>query len=475
MYLDLSFTTFEDLTLLEGMANLKSLIIAGSAVSDFSSLCRLGPIEVLSVRHCTGLASLNDVSLLFALRSLDMGYCSKITTISPLSQLTRLEELVLDSSAVHGLSDAMAALSGLPELRLLNIENTPLSDEDRVRDRLLDVLRSDVCFEEYSRDTLFLLAVIENDSNSVWNFIGSGQNINVRATTDLSTVLTTKWKDVFEESTVFVDCDYEEEELRPTAIHLAIIFQNLDVLEVLLYCGADVNLLCWMSFVSIVDGALFYSEEKEKMHEVRKYAENPNFRLKVTFDAFELAQEALEQNLCRFARGFKRDKIVNWKEIGRWNFAKITSILTGTIDVDIEFHNTGPEPSRTKAVAAPRDRTSSLESVGSRISRDRTSSLVDDEGDDDADENSLISMTESLQSISNPKGVQDWSLLRGQLAWRNLPMARKHAGMPLRVKPTKEQPQSEVPKINVLNNLTVSSKLSGCVLKFNSAFPDFVT
>lgn len=457
MYLDLSFTSFADLSILEGLHCLKSLLIAGVAIKELSCLTQLDTIEILSVRHCATLSSLTVLTGLPILRSLDFGYCTRITSLTPLSQLTRLEELAMDSSGVIGLSDVMSTLSCLPELRILNIENTPLADEENVRESLLSVLREDVCIEILFRDTQFLLAVIDNDTEAVWNFIGSGGDINVRASLDLNEIMVDKWTEVYEASTVFVLCDHEDEDLRPTAVHLAIVFQSLEALEVLIYCGADQHLRCWMSFVDVDQGTLFYSEEKEQLHIAMKQAADSTYRLKTVFDAQDLSFAAFENHFCRFVRGFKRDRIMNWKEIGNWTMCKINSILDGGIDDDPEFHSKGPEPSRNKAATISRERTKSMESAGSRTSRGRSNSLEGSRSrsnsleydkdiamfsrevdDDDRSMVSMGSIAESLRSFVDTKSVQEWPLMRGQLPWRQLPMVRKQSGAPLRVRPTQE-------------------------------------
>ena len=98
MYLDISFTKVMDLSPLCELISLKSLNIAGVKVNDFSCLKYLDTLELLSLRSCLGITNLNDISKLLVLRSLDIGHCLRINTISPLLTLTRIEELVLDSS-----------------------------------------------------------------------------------------------------------------------------------------------------------------------------------------------------------------------------------------------------------------------------------------------------------------------------------------------------------------------------------------
>ena len=77
---------------------MKSLVMGGVRVNDFSSFKYFDCLEVLSVRSCLGVQDLKDISTLSTLRSLDIGHCQKICSILEIKQLTRLEELVVDST-----------------------------------------------------------------------------------------------------------------------------------------------------------------------------------------------------------------------------------------------------------------------------------------------------------------------------------------------------------------------------------------
>jgi hypothetical protein len=65
---------------------------------------------------------------------------------------------------------------------------------------------------------------------------------------------------------------------------------------------------------------------------------------------------------------------------------------------------------------------------------------VDGEGVHDDGSESLASLADSMKKVGKRVGggIQDWPVLRGQLAWRDLPMVRKHAGKAFRVIPSRD-------------------------------------
>lgn len=175
--MDLSYTKILDLTPLKSLFFLKALNIAGTRVNDFISLKHLDSLELLSVRNCLSISSLNEIGNLITLRSLDVGHCIKISSIAPLSSLTRMEELILDSSGVTtSLEESLGVFSSLSELRVLNISNTTLTS---CRDEILNCLHIDAQLEVCSRDDIFLQAAIENDINTLRMMIGSGQVFSI--------------------------------------------------------------------------------------------------------------------------------------------------------------------------------------------------------------------------------------------------------------------------------------------------------
>ena len=73
---------------------------------------------------------LKDISTLSTLRSLDIGHCQKICSILEIKQLTRLEELVVDSTGLTStrhIPDFIDVIKDFKELRMLNVGNTILT------------------------------------------------------------------------------------------------------------------------------------------------------------------------------------------------------------------------------------------------------------------------------------------------------------------------------------------------------------
>ena len=129
MYLDLSFSNFLDMNHLMELHHLKSLLLGGVRVNDFSFLKYFDKLEVLSVRNCLGFHDLKDINTMSTLRSLDIGHCQKICTILDIKQLTRLEELILDSTGITSarhVPDVLDVIKDFKLLRLLNVGNTIL-------------------------------------------------------------------------------------------------------------------------------------------------------------------------------------------------------------------------------------------------------------------------------------------------------------------------------------------------------------
>ena len=349
MYLDLSFSHFLDLGHLKELQHLKSLILGGVRVNDYSLLKNFDGLEVLSVRCCLGFVDLKDVSTMTTLRSLDVGHCKRICSILEIKQLTRLEELIMDSTGITSarhVPDCLDVLQGFRELRLLNVGNTILTNH---RQALLEVMRQDSVLESDSRDALFMKAAVENNVDELRWYVGSGIDINTRAGTDIYEYLLDMWLDRLEGSTGFFMVNHEDEILRPTALHLAILFNSIEAAEVLCYAGADVDLYCFFSDVKLVDGNKFiWDEEKAIFNAEVKKIENPRHVMTVEVNCLDLIELTFEQNTVRLASGLKRDKIINWKEIARYSHIKLVSIIGGSIDEKSDEYLRGSGPPLSK-------------------------------------------------------------------------------------------------------------------------------
>ncbi len=345
MYLDLSFSNFLDMNHLMELHHLKSLLLGGVRVNDFSFLKYFDKLEVLSVRNCLGFHDLKDINTMSTLRSLDIGHCQKICTILDIKQLTRLEELILDSTGITSarhVPDVLDVIKDFKLLRLLNVGNTILTNH---RQAILDVMRQDSVLEADSRDTLFLKAAINNDVDMLRWYVGSGIDINIRASTEISQYLFDLWLNKLEGSTGFVMVGHEDEILRPTALHLAILFNSIEAVELLCYAGADVDLYCFFSDVKLVDGNVFiWDEEKTTFNAEVKKIENPRYVMTTEVNCLDLIESTFEQNIVRLASGLKKDKIMNWKEIARYSHMKLVSIVGGSIDEKTDEFLTGSPP-----------------------------------------------------------------------------------------------------------------------------------
>ena len=325
--------------------HLKSLVMGGVRVNDFSSFKYFDCLEVLSVRSCQGVQDLKEISTLSTLRSLDIGHCQKICSILEIKQLTRLEELVVDSTGLTStrhIPDFIDVIKDFKELRMLNVGNTILTDH---RQDILEVMRLDSVLEIDSRDALFMKAAVENNVDMLRWYLGNGMDINMRASPEISQYLLELWLNKLEGSTAFVMANHGDEILRPTALHLAILFNSIEVAEVLCYAGADVDLYCFFSDVKLVEGNVFvWDEEKAIFNAEVKKIENPRHVMTVEVNCLDLVELTFEQNIVRLASGLKRDKIMNWKEIARFSHIKLISIVGGSIDEDSDAFMVGPGP-----------------------------------------------------------------------------------------------------------------------------------
>ena len=401
MYLDLSFSNFLDLNHLMELHHLKSLLLGGVRVNNFSLLKYFDGLEVLSVRGCLGFNDLKDISTMCTLRSLDIGHCTKICSILEIKGLTRLEELILDSTGITStrqVPDVIDVIKDFKELRLINVGNTTLTNH---RQAILDVMRQDSVLEADSRDALFMKAAIENDIDMLRWYIGSGIDINARAGDEISKYLLDLWLDKLEGSTAFVMVGHEDEILRPTALHLAILFNSIEAVELLCYAGADVDLYCFFSDVKLVGGNVFiWDEEKATFNAEVKKIENPRYVMTTEVNCLDLVELTFELNIVRLASGLKRNKIMNWKEIARYSHIKLNSIVGGSIDEASDAFLTGPPP--------PLSRNETRTEEGQNIIKQHQRLLRLKMGA--VDDDSILSSASKASSKKKKKGKDDDSI-----------------------------------------------------------------
>lgn len=120
--LDLLGSSATDLTGIDQLTNLRSIIIGGLGITDLSPLSSLTYLESLNADF----ASINDISALSGKEFLTSVYVSStsVTNLSPLSASPLLETVWAFSTGVSDLSP----LQDADRLRQLNIEDTNVSD-----------------------------------------------------------------------------------------------------------------------------------------------------------------------------------------------------------------------------------------------------------------------------------------------------------------------------------------------------------
>ena len=278
-FLDVSYNRVEaeHIALLgEHCITLRALVLAGikftNSVEDYRPLGRLAQLELLSLRQAENVTSAECLRGLVQLRSLDLGETA-VASLAPLAGLTRLEELALDGCSRlgggrggdSGCDDMQQRLqmqvqtlstANLPNLRLLNVQDTALA---AWRDSLLEVLHEDVCLEVKARRELFVEAVINNDDAALRRLVGSGQDINIRVGPWGAAILADAWRSRGRAAKLqapFFLCTHDDEELRPTALHLALYFNAQDCLAFLRFMNADTRQRVWMGDVEESRGVL---------------------------------------------------------------------------------------------------------------------------------------------------------------------------------------------------------------------------
>lgn len=128
LYLNISYTTIENISPLINLPLLKSLSIAGLHLINYDDIKWLVTLEILN----TQFSNFSKPELLCnfnVLRSLDFGH-TPITNINGIQRLTRLEELYLDSTPyIQESSNQMIvnSLVDLSSLKLLQIGNSNLT------------------------------------------------------------------------------------------------------------------------------------------------------------------------------------------------------------------------------------------------------------------------------------------------------------------------------------------------------------
>ncbi|MBI2530590.1 MAG: leucine-rich repeat domain-containing protein [Candidatus Diapherotrites archaeon] len=113
-----------DISILQGLTNLKALGLNDTSVSDISPLAKLTNLDHLTLSGSKVL-DISTLSELTALNYLDLGSTS-ITDISPIKNLKNLEVLDMTKSGISDISQ----LKNLTNLKRLILYGTSVSEED---------------------------------------------------------------------------------------------------------------------------------------------------------------------------------------------------------------------------------------------------------------------------------------------------------------------------------------------------------
>lgn len=248
-FLDISYTNCKDLSVLcQSLTGLRALNIAGLQLftPSLQDLAYLESLEVLSIRR-SNVRDVCNLAQLQCLRSLDLGETTLESYVGILRGKRRLEELFLDECVLLGgdsaLQDLHESLSELPLLKLVNLQQGSL---EHWTDRFLCALQRPLASEHLPRRVLFFEAVMANNVAETHWFLSSGIDVHGRALLDDLPFFFSVWQTrccfpkAGLQTPFFVFEDVEDIGLfLPTALHLAIFFHARDVLNLLLYHGAD--------------------------------------------------------------------------------------------------------------------------------------------------------------------------------------------------------------------------------------------
>lgn len=247
LYLDVSYTIVDTyfLSILQQHCNrLRGIMLGGSQIVDYSPLALVDSLEIISLRN-SAVVSLDWISGLFRLRSLDLG-STQVLSLYPLSGLTRLEELCIDECLhVESSESNLGLFSRLPSLQLLNSADSSLVSFGSLISSSCDF---NVCIESNPRKIRFLQAIIDNDYTTAHWLIGSGQDINIRIGPWADALLLRSWKSRCKYSrisTPLVQPSFTNEQLRPTPLHISLLFNSLEIIRDLVESGADLKARCW--------------------------------------------------------------------------------------------------------------------------------------------------------------------------------------------------------------------------------------
>jgi hypothetical protein len=216
---------------------LRSLSLAGLFLINYEDLRWLVTVEILNLQYSNFSKPelLCDFNLL---RSLDLGN-TKISSISELKKLVRLEELYLDSTKClkdETTPESIHTLQLLPDLKYLQIGDSLLTKSCHTLRQSISPLTMIVT---KPRRISWFENVINNNHEEVQRMILNGQDVNLRSGPEDIDLFTYYYYHKCQMKTHYFDCCSLVEVYRPCATHVAIFFNCKETLELLI--GAQVR------------------------------------------------------------------------------------------------------------------------------------------------------------------------------------------------------------------------------------------
>ena len=122
-YLDVEYTTEDNLDKLAGLVNLEELeLTAADSFKDISALRNMKQLQILHMPEC-GLEDLSDLAELTQLKELHI-YGNSVSDLTPLKDLTQLQVLEIVNNPCADIS----VLAGMPSMRELYLDSCPVED-----------------------------------------------------------------------------------------------------------------------------------------------------------------------------------------------------------------------------------------------------------------------------------------------------------------------------------------------------------
>lgn len=154
--------------------------------------------------------------------------------------------------------------------------------------------------------TLVFTAVAMNNYAEVQRLLTTGHDIEARATVADEVFLSKIWRTRCTPGKLrapFFMVSGVEPEHRPTALHLAIFFNSMECVQLLLDSGADLSSSVWFGDVKEADG---------------KFSENIQLSQKQprkVFSARQLVEGAYQRNVHRLTADMVNKKVAGWKAV----------------------------------------------------------------------------------------------------------------------------------------------------------------